>query len=57
MFASDLLTFVFFSLFPIALPIAFLALHFGVALIQAYVFMLLAMIYLSEARSHQDVSA
>ena len=57
MFASDLLTFVFFSLFPIGLPIAFLALHFGVALIQAYVFMLLAMIYLSEARSHQEVSA
>ena len=57
MFASDLLTMVFFSLFPIVLPIAFLALHFGVALIQAYVFMLLAMIYLSEARSHQEVSA
>lgn len=57
MFASDLLTLVFFSLLPIGLPILFLALHFGVALIQSYVFMLLAMIYLSEAASHQDVSA
>ncbi len=57
MFASDLLTLVFFSLFPIVLPIAFLALHLGVALIQAYVFMLLAMIYLSEAKSHQEESA
>ncbi len=49
MFASDLLTLVFFSLIPIGIPIAFLALHFGVALIQSYVFMLLAMIYLSQA--------
>ena len=57
MFASDLLTMVFFSLFPIVLPIAFLGLHFAVAIIQAYVFMLLAMIYLSEAQSHQEVSA
>ena len=49
MFASDLLTLVFFSLIPIGIPIIFLALHFGVALIQSYVFMLLAMIYLSQA--------
>ncbi len=54
MFASDLLTLVFFSIIPIGVPIAFLALHFGVALIQAYVFMLLAMIYLSEAVTHQE---
>lgn len=57
MFASDLLTLVFFSLIPIGLPILFLALHFGVALIQSYVFMLLAMIYLSEAKSHEDADA
>jgi F-type H+-transporting ATPase subunit a len=49
MFASDLLTLVFFSLFPVGLPVVFLGLHFGVALIQCYVFMLLALIYLSEA--------
>jgi F-type H+-transporting ATPase subunit a len=49
MFASDLLTLVFFSMIPVGIPIAFLALHLGVALIQSYVFMLLAMIYLSEA--------
>ncbi len=57
MFASDLLALVFFSLFPIGLPIAFLALHFGVAIIQAYVFMLLCMIYLSEAKSHDPETA
>jgi F-type H+-transporting ATPase subunit a len=53
MFASDLLTLVFFSLFPI-LAIPFLGLHFGVALIQAYVFMLLTLIYLSQAVSHEE---
>lgn len=54
MFASDLLTLVFFSLVPIGIPIIFLALHFGVALIQAYVFMLLTMIYLATASSHDE---
>lgn len=54
MFASDLLTLVFFSLVPIGIPVIFLGLHFGVALIQAYVFMLLAMIYLAEATAAHD---
>ncbi|AXC15078.1 ATP synthase F0 sector subunit a [Acidisarcina polymorpha] len=51
MYASDLLTLVFFSLVPIGLPVVFLGLHFGVALIQCYVFMLLALIYLAEANA------
>ena len=50
MFASDLVTLVFFSLVPLAIPALFLGLHFFVSLIQAYVFMLLAMIYLSAGR-------
>jgi F-type H+-transporting ATPase subunit a len=54
MFASDLLTLVFFSLVPFAIPIVFLALHLGVALIQAYVFMLLALIYLAGAMMHEE---
>ncbi len=45
MLASDLVTLVFFSLVPVAIPAIFLGLHFFVSLIQAYVFMLLAMIY------------
>ncbi len=49
MFASDLLILISFSIVPLALPIAFLGLHFFVSFIQAFVFMLLAMIYLSEA--------
>ena len=53
MFASDLVTMVFFSLIPLAIPAVFLGLHFFVSLIQAYIFMLLAMIYLSQAVSHE----
>lgn len=53
MFASDLLTLVFFSMIPIALPAVFLGLHLFVSLIQAYVFMLLTLIYLSLAVAHE----
>lgn len=53
MFASDLVTLVFFSLVPVAIPTIFLGLHAFVSLIQAYVFMLLSMIYLSVAVSHE----
>lgn len=49
MFAGDLVTLVFFSLIPIAIPIIFLGLHIFVALLQAYIFMLLAMVYLAGA--------
>jgi F-type H+-transporting ATPase subunit a len=53
MFASDLVTLVFFSLIPVAIPAIFLGLHVFVSLIQAFVFMLLTMIYLSLATSHE----
>jgi F-type H+-transporting ATPase subunit a len=53
MFASDLLTLVWFSIIPIAVPSVFLGLHFFVSLIQAFVFMLLTMIYLSMAVAHE----
>ena len=52
MFAGDLLTLAFFSLLPVGLPLVFLGLHFGVAIVQTYVFILLAMIYLSLAVAH-----
>jgi F-type H+-transporting ATPase subunit a len=53
MFASDLLTLVFYSMVPMLFPILFLGLHFLVALIQCYVFMLLTFIYLAQAVSHE----
>lgn len=49
MFAGDLVTLAFFSIVPIALPILFLGLHLFVALLQAYIFTLLAMVYLAGA--------
>ncbi len=52
MFAGDLVTWAFFSLVPIGVPLIFLGLHLVVSLVQAYVFMLLATIYLSLAVSH-----
>jgi len=52
MFASDMLTLGFFSLIPIGVPSIFLGLHVFVSVIQAFVFMLLSMIYLSLAVSH-----
>jgi F-type H+-transporting ATPase subunit a len=52
MFAGEEVTLVFFSLVPIGIPIIFMALHLGVALIQAYIFMLLTLIYVSQAVSH-----
>jgi len=54
MLASDLVTLVFFSLIPFALPIAGLGLHLFVACIQAYIFMLLTSIYLAEATAHEE---
>jgi len=53
MLASDLLVLISFSLIPLAVPVVFLGLHFFVSLIQAYVFMLLSMIYLAMAVSHE----
>ncbi len=52
MFAGDMVTLAFFSLIPVGVPLVFLSLHFGVAIIQAYVFMILATVYLSLAVAH-----
>jgi len=49
MFAGDLVTLVFFSMIPIGIPIIFGGLHIFVAFLQAYVFMLLSIIYVSGA--------
>jgi F-type H+-transporting ATPase subunit a len=49
MFAGDMVTLVFFSLIPIGVPVIFLGLHIGVALLQAYIFVLLTTVYLAGA--------
>jgi len=53
MFAGDLLTIAFFSLIPLGIPLVFLGLHLFVSVVQAYVFFLLAAIYLSLAVAHE----
>ena len=53
MYASDMVTLGFFSLIPIGVPAIFLGLHAFVSVIQAFVFMLLTMIYISLATTHE----
>jgi len=53
MFASDLVILVFFSLVPLLLPVLFILLHIGVAVIQTYIFVLLATVYIGEAVAHE----
>lgn len=53
MFASDLLILISFMLIPVFLPVAFIILHLLVSLIQAYVFMMLASIYIGQAIAHE----
>ena len=53
MFAGDMVTLVFFSLVPIAIPVIFMLLHIGVSIIQTYIFVLLATVYIGEAVAHE----
>lgn len=53
MFAGDMVTLVFFSIIPIGVPIIFLVFHVFISGLQAFVFMLLTMIYLSLAVAHE----
>ncbi|HUS18030.1 MAG TPA: F0F1 ATP synthase subunit A [Terriglobales bacterium] len=54
MYAGEMVTLAFFSLVPVLLPVAFLGLHLGVSLLQAYIFVLLTMIYLSGAVAEEE---
>ncbi|MGC2112037.1 MAG: F0F1 ATP synthase subunit A [Candidatus Korobacteraceae bacterium] len=53
MFASEMVVLVFFSLIPIAIPVIFILLHVAVAVIQTYIFVLLATVYIGEAVAHE----
>jgi F-type H+-transporting ATPase subunit a len=52
MFAGEMVTMVWFSLIPIGWPILFEGLHIIVSLIQTYIFVILACVYLAEATAH-----
>lgn len=53
MFAGEMVTRTFLTLTLFAIPAAFMGLHVFVALLQAFIFMLLAMIYVSGAVAHE----
>lgn len=55
-FAGDLVILAFFSLIPVAFPLIFLSLHVLVSVVQAFLFMALAMSYLALAvvEDHED---
>jgi F-type H+-transporting ATPase subunit a len=53
MFAGDLVTMAFFSLVPILIPVLFLSLHLGVALVQTFIFVMLTLVYLGMAVSEE----
>jgi F-type H+-transporting ATPase subunit a len=53
MLAGDMVTLAFFSLVPILVPVAFLGLHLFVALVQTFIFVMLAMVYIGMAVSEE----
>jgi F-type H+-transporting ATPase subunit a len=53
MFAGEMVTLVFFSLIPLAVPVVFDGLHIFVSLVQTYIFVLLACVYLGEATAQE----
>src|SRR6266852_5514835 len=53
MFAGDLVTMAFFSLVPALVPVLFLSLHLGVALVQTFIFVMLTLVYLGLAVSDE----
>jgi F-type H+-transporting ATPase subunit a len=53
MFAGEMVTLAFFSIVPVLVPTVFLALHLGVALVQAFIFVVLTLVYLGMAVSEE----
>ena len=52
MFAGEQVTLVFLRLTKLAIPVIFMGLHVFVGLVQAFIFMLLAMVYVGGAVAH-----
>jgi F-type H+-transporting ATPase subunit a len=53
MFAGEMVTLVFFSLIPLVVPVGLEGLHVFVSLVQTYIFVLLACVYLGEATGQE----
>src|SRR5712692_8462678 len=53
MFAGEQITIIFLGLVPVLLPAVFMGLHIFVSLLQAFIFMLLTMVYVQGAVAHE----
>ena len=53
MFAGEKVTMVFMGLVSLGVPVVFMGLHVFVCLLQAYIFMILTMVYLGGAVAHE----
>lgn len=54
MFAGEMVFLVFLGMIPLGVPIVFMGLHTFVAFLQAYIFTLLAMVYLGQLVEHGE---
>jgi len=54
MYAGEQVTMAFLTLTFLVIPVAFLGLHLFVAFLQAFIFMVLAMVYVGAAVSHEE---
>jgi len=54
MLAGEQVTLGFLALVPWVLPVVFMALHVFVSFVQAFIFMMLSMVYVGEAVAHED---
>jgi F-type H+-transporting ATPase subunit a len=54
MLAGEQVTLGFMALLPFVVPVVFMALHVFVSLVQAFIFMMLSMVYVGEAVAHED---
>jgi F-type H+-transporting ATPase subunit a len=53
MFAGEKVTIVFMGLVSLGVPVIFMGLHVFVSLLQAYIFMILTMVYVSGSVAHE----
>jgi F-type H+-transporting ATPase subunit a len=53
MFAGEQVTIIFLGLVPVLIPAIFMGLHVFVSFLQAYIFMLLTMVYVQGATAHE----
>jgi F-type H+-transporting ATPase subunit a len=54
MFAGEQVTMAFMGLVPLIVPLPFLGLHVFVSFLQAYIFMLLTMVYVNDVLPHEE---